>query len=258
MELSYINFYTAARQQNWESEAAWTLRRIMREDFPEQTEKSWVDPSKIINITDLMDSLGLLTWNVPEGNWTLLRIGHVNTGQRNGPAPPEATGWEATKLHVSGIRANFNGYIGRLINDEGVLKDGLLNGILLDSWECKTQTWTSGLDTIFSDKWDYSLFSMFPALFGYVVGDPENTSLFLRDWRVTLNDLLVENFCGEMNRLAKKNDLRLSFETASGDIFPGDILEYYKYADIPMCGLRPPRRRPGSRVRGPGTACPRR
>ena len=25
----------------------------MREDFPEQTEKSWVDPSKIINITDL-------------------------------------------------------------------------------------------------------------------------------------------------------------------------------------------------------------
>lgn len=241
MELSYINFYTAARQQNWESEAAWTLRRIMREDFPEQTEKSWVDPSKIINITDLMDSLGLLTWNVPEGNWTLLRIGHVNTGQRNGPAPPEATGWEATKLNVSGIRANFNGYIGRLINDEGVLKDGLLNGILLDSWECKTQTWTSGLDTIFSDKWDYSLFSMFPALFGYVVGDPENTSLFLRDWRVTLNDLLVENFFGEMNRLAKKNDLRLSFETASGDIFPGDILEYYKYADIPMCEYWHPR-----------------
>src|SRR5690606_12963933 len=45
MEISYINFYTAARQQNWESEAAWTLRRIVREDYPEQSTHSWVDPS---------------------------------------------------------------------------------------------------------------------------------------------------------------------------------------------------------------------
>ena len=43
----------------------------------------------------------------------------------------------------------------------------------------------------------YSLHSMFPALFGYVVGN-RSIPLFLRDWRVTLNDLLVENFFGEM------------------------------------------------------------
>ncbi len=241
MALSYINFYTAARQQNWESEAAWTLRRIMREDYPDQSKESWVDPSKIVNITGHTDPSGLLTWKVPEGDWTVLRIGDVNTGMKNGPAPPEATGWESTKLSTSGIRANFDGYIGRLINGDGVLKDNMLDGILLDSWECKTQTWTGGLDKIFQDKWGYSIFSIFPALFGYVVDNPESTSLFLRDWRVTLNDLLVKNFFGEMNHLAKKNDLRLSFETASGDIFPGDILEYYKYADIPMCEYWHPR-----------------
>ena len=241
MALSFINFYSAARQQNWESEAAWTLRRIVREGYPEQDSRAWVDPATIVNITGSMDSLGQLNWAVPEGKWTVLRIGHVNTGQRNGPAPPEATGWESTKLSKSGIRANFDGYIGRLIKQDGVLKDGLLQGVLLDSWECKTQTWTPDLDNIFNKKWNYSLHSMFPALFGYVVDNPENTARFLRDWRVTLNDLLVENFFGEMKSLASKNGLKVSFETASGDVFPGDILEYYKYADIPMCEFWQPR-----------------
>lgn len=241
MALSYINFYSAARQQNWESEAAWTLRRIVREDFPLQSPAAWVDPSSIVNITERMDSSGLLSWDAPSGKWTVLRIGHVNTGMRNGPAPPEATGWESNKLAPSGARANFEGYIGRLLADNANLKSGLLNGILIDSWECRTQTWTAGLDNIFREKWDYPLLSMFPAIFGYVVEDPEITARFLRDWRVTLNDLLVENFFGEMSTIARENGLKLSFETASGDIFPGDILEYYKYADVPMCEFWHPR-----------------
>src|SRR5690554_3391655 len=124
MALSYINFYSAARQQNWESEAAWTLRRIVREEYPEQSPATWVDPSSIVDITDKMDPSGVLLWDAPEGKWSVLRIGHVNTGMRNGPAPPEATGWEANKLDASGAKANFEGYIGRLINDNSSLKNG--------------------------------------------------------------------------------------------------------------------------------------
>ena len=40
MALRYIHFYSAARQQNWESEAAWTLRRIVREEYPQQDPRS--------------------------------------------------------------------------------------------------------------------------------------------------------------------------------------------------------------------------
>ena len=241
MAISYINFYSAARQQNWESEAAWTLRRIVREDHPEQSRSAWIDPATIIDITGEMSPSGQLTWDAPQGRWTILRVGHVNTGMKNGPAPPEATGWECNKLDASGARANFEGYIGRLMNDNASLKEGLLNGILIDSWECRTQTWTDNLDTFFEEKWDYSLHDMFPALFGYVVGSPETTNRFLRDWRVALNDLVVDNFFGEMSSIARENGLKISFETASGDIFPGDILEYYKHADVPMCEFWQPK-----------------
>ncbi len=44
-----------------------------------------------------------------------------------------------------------------------------------------------------------------------------------------------------MAALGHKNGLAISFETASGDVFPGDILEYYKYADVPMCEFWQPR-----------------
>jgi len=80
-----------------------------------------------------------------------------------------------------------------------------------------------------------------PALAGYVVGSPETTTRFLRDWRTLVNDQVVENFFGQMTRLARKNRLTVSFETASGDVFPGDILEYYKHADVPMCEFWQPR-----------------
>ena len=44
----------------------------------------------------------------PNGKWTILRIGHVNAGQKNGPAPPEGTGWECDKLSVSS-QGRFDG-----------------------------------------------------------------------------------------------------------------------------------------------------
>jgi hypothetical protein len=80
----------------------------------------------MIDLTGKMSPDGILSWDAPEGKWTVLRIGHVNTGMKNGPAPPEATGWECNKLSPAGTQANFDGYIGRLMNDNVRLKEGLL------------------------------------------------------------------------------------------------------------------------------------
>lgn len=94
-----------------------------------------------MDLTDRFDGK-VLDWKAPSGKWTVLRIGHVNTGMKNGPAPEEGTGWECDKLSTAGSDAQFDRYIGRLTAEGGPLADGLLNGLLFDSWECKTQTWT--------------------------------------------------------------------------------------------------------------------
>jgi hypothetical protein len=234
MSLGSLRLFSAARKNNWESEASWTLRGIVRtNDLPEQSPATFVQTSQIRNISAMMDGQGNLTWDAPGGKWTVLRIGHVNTGQRNAPAPPEGTGWECDKLSEAGPDAHFAGYIGRINN--GTLVGGLLNGMLLDSWECKTQTWTNKMEAEFERVAGYQLLKWLPAVFGYVLDDHETTTRFLHDWRTTLGDLFANKFYGRMAQLAHDNGLAVTYETAAGDIFPVDILEYNKHADVPMC-----------------------
>ena len=66
-------FFSAARQTDWEAKSARTLRSLLDERPPVQDSRSWVDGSKIVDLT------GVLTWKVPSGKWTVLRFGHVNS-----------------------------------------------------------------------------------------------------------------------------------------------------------------------------------
>lgn len=241
LSLPYLQLFSAARVNNWEAEAAWVLGALDRTPPPAQSHAAWIDPATIMDLTGRMDPAGTLHWDAPPGHWTVMRWGHVNTGRRNGPAPPEGTGWECDKLSPAGAEAHYAGYIGRLTAKNGPVGDGLLAGMLLDSWECETQTWTPGMDQQFAQLRGYPLRAWLPALAGYVVGEPATTTRFLRDWRATLNELAVKNFFGRMAELAHRDGLALSYETAAGDVFPGDILEYYKFADVPMCEFWQPR-----------------
>jgi len=236
MALASLRLLAAARKNSWESEAAWSLRSIERNgQHPVQSTKAFINPKDILDISDKMDKDGKLNWTAPPGAWTILRLGHVNSGKQNGPAPAEGTGWEADKLSTSGANAHFAGYIGRLSGNNGPLAGGLLKGMLIDSWECHTQSWTQHMENEFAQVTNYSLRKWLPALFGYVISDHETTDRFLIDWRKTLNELFSKNYYGQMSKLAKANGLTVAYETSAGDVLPGDIMEYFKYADVPMC-----------------------
>lgn len=235
MKLAYFNFLSAARQDNWEAEAAWTLRSVgpANEKYS-QNKKAYLNQALVKDISSFVTGNGELHWTPPPGEWTIIRIGHVNAGKKNGPAPPEGTGWECDKLSVNGANAQFAGYIGRLSGNDGPLKNGLLTGVMMDSWECGSQTWTANMETEFQQRTQYSLRKWLPALMGYVLTDQETTFRFLRDWKGVINNMFTNNFYGRMATLAKGNNLSISYETSAGDVFPGDLLEYYKFADVPM------------------------
>jgi len=232
LNLSILHFTSAARKNSWESEAGWELGKIPYEaEFPVQSHSSYVRMDAISDITACMDATGKLVWDAPEGDWVVLRIGHCSNLRKNGPAPAEATGFECDKFSLEGVNTHFDGYIGKYGN--GAIK-GLLNGMLLDSWECHNQTWTRDMEGKFKEYTGYNLRSWVPALFGYVIDDQRITFRFLRDWRYVINHLMVNNFYGGMYEKAKSMGLTIQYETSGGDVCPIDIMEYYKYADIPM------------------------
>lgn len=193
----------ASKLDMWEAKAGWGLRRF------EMSTNSTPVRTK-----------GLKT----------LVFGHVNAKRRNHPAPPEATGWECDKMDVRGFRAVWRGYIGKVLA-AGVKVDGTL----VDSWECGTQSWTWNMENEFARRAGYALRPWLPALFGYVLESEAATEKFLLDWREVCSRLIEENYYGEIARLAHKNSMSVQFETAFGDVIAGDILRYWKYADEPMC-----------------------
>jgi hypothetical protein len=240
MEISQLRLSTTARLHDWRAQAGYALRSLERAENPKQSPSAWVRRSSIVDLTDTVDEDGHLDWEAPQGDWTVVRFGHVNTGIKNKPAPPEATGFECDKFSTAGADQHFAGYIGRLSNPGGALDGGRLKGMLIDSWECYTQTWTPAMEEQFRQRRGYSLRTWLPALAGWVVDDHLTSERFLRDWRATISDLIVENYYGRMAELGRERGLKLSFETSVGDVSPGDIMQYFRAADIPMCEVWQP------------------
>lgn len=240
MQLTYLRLSSTARLHNWPAQAGFALRNLTRTSPPKQAPSSFIEAETLIDLSKHSDEQGGLTWTAPAGEWTILRFGHVNTGTKNKPAPPEATGFECDKLSPAGAEQHFAGYIGRISAEGGPADKGRLQGMLIDSWECYTQTWTPAMEKEFEERRHYPLRNWLPALAGYVVEDHFTSERFLRDWRLTISDMLVDNYFGRLAELARERGMKLSFETAIGDVSPGDILRYHGKADIPMCEIWKP------------------
>ncbi len=103
---------------------------------PEVGNKSlMVDASQVIDISTCLSKDGTLTWDVPEGEWIIMRTGMTPTGTTNAPAPPEATGYEVDKMSQKHIEKHFNSYIGEILKRIPEADRKTFKVVVLDSYE---------------------------------------------------------------------------------------------------------------------------
>ncbi|MBI5283405.1 MAG: hypothetical protein HY858_17125 [Candidatus Solibacter usitatus] len=193
---------------------------------PEQV----IAANSIIDLSSRMDSAGRLTWDVPSGNWTILRFGHTSTGQTNRPAPSE--GLECDKLERAALEDHFREFTSRLVADAGAARKALA-GTHLDSWEVGAQNWSAGFAAEFRRRRGYDPIPFLPVMQGLVVKTLEVSERFLWDLRQTVSDLIAENHGRLMAELARKAGLFLSIEPY--DMTPCDDMTLGATADVPMC-----------------------
>ena len=193
-----------------------------------------IDQSREVDLTARMDANGQLQWDVPVGQWTVLRLGHTSTGVENAPAPKTGRGLECDKLSKEGIEANFAGMMTQLVDDTHV-KGGRANAGLvathIDSWENGAQNWTTKMREEFQKRRGYDLFPFLPVITGRVVGSAEISERFLWDLRQTISDLVVENYAGHTRELAHAAGLRFTVEAYGA---PCDSIPYGGASDEPM------------------------
>jgi hypothetical protein len=189
-------------------------------------------PSRaVLDLSKTMAMDGRLAWDVPSGDWVVMRIGYTPTGSPTRMAQSEAAGLECDKLSKSALKAHFDAMIGKLIGNAGTLAGKSLVSTHIDSWEAGSGNWTQDFREEFLRRRGYDLLTYLPVLNGIVVESLEVSERFLWDLRETINDLLLDNYAGYLRELARGKGLRLSIEGYDGTV---DDLRYAGRADEPM------------------------
>lgn len=202
-----------------------------RADYPAIEVGNAIDLSRTLEISDKMDDSGTLIWDVPEGDWTLMRFGYTTTGQTNRPAP--LPGLECDKLDRRALESHFNAYLRKLVEDSAPYAGKTLAGTHFDSWEVGGQNWTDNFQEEFRRRRGYACTPYLPAMRGYVVTSREVSERFLWDLRQTVSEMIAEYHGRHMRDLAHALGLSLSIEPY--DMTPCDDMTLGAAADLPMC-----------------------
>src|SRR5262249_34361012 len=159
----------------------------------------------VVDLSKMLRADGTLEWDVPAGDWTLLRIGHTPTGKQNHPAPASGRGLECDKLAAEGIEAHWAGMLGAVVADQGPLAGRTLSHLLIDSYEVGPQNWTARFLDEFRRRRGYDALSLLPVLTGRVLDGAETSERFLWDFRRTIGDLVADRYYTRFAELCHAN-----------------------------------------------------
>jgi len=161
-ELGHIQLSPAARVESY---AEKSLQKVCQDPHPLYDFYTWpggtepdasglvVKPDAVLNLSKLMAADGTLQWDVPAGDWIVLRTALTPTGTKNAPAPPEATGFEVDKMNRVPLRAHFEAYVGNLLKRLTPAERKSWKHVVADSYETGPENWTDGFATDFQRRY---------------------------------------------------------------------------------------------------------
>jgi hypothetical protein len=191
---------------------------------------------RVVDLTQKLASDGRLEWEVPAGDWTILRFGSTSNGANTRPAPFPGLGLECDKFETAALDEHFRNFIGVLLADLGPRPSPRASGwnmLHIDSWEMGAQNWSAGFREEFRRRRGYDPLLFLPAYTGRLVENLEITERFLWDVRLTAQELVVANHAEHLRDLAHRNGFGLSIEPY--DMNPAADLALGGVADVPMC-----------------------
>lgn len=185
-----------------------------------------ISENQIIDISDKMDSNGVITWDVPEGEWTVMRFGMVPTGTKNSPSAPQGKGYEIDKASSKIARFHFENYVGELIERVPEENRSALKYVIADSYEQGSQNWTDDFEKRFEENFGYNPKKYLPVFNGKIVNSVEESNRFLWDLRRLVADEVAYEYVGGLRQISNENNLKLWLENYGHWGFPSEFLMY--------------------------------
>ncbi len=170
------------------------------------------DPSKILDLTERIDTEGNLKWKIPPGEWTIMRFVCANTGERLKVPSPNSDGLATDHFSHEATQVFIQYIIERLEQKLGDLQQTALKQLYLPSYEVRGATWTPDFIEQFVKYCHYDMTPYLPALAGCLIENEDITSRFIYDYRKMLGDLLVDAYYRTASETAKRVHLGIEAE----------------------------------------------
>lgn len=233
LEVRGIELSSAPRLHQVEGKcgAVWRISRpTTAEEMPPT---SCLRCDRIVDITRHLDANGRLAWEVPDGRWTILRLGHTSTGHRNDTGGG-GRGLECDKFSRGAVRLQFDHWFGEALRRAGPQLAGrILSTLHVDSWECGSQNWSKTFRSEFERRRGYDLLPYLPAMAGIPVESAEVSGRFLHDVRETIAELVVDVFYDTLAERARESGVRFSAENVAPTMTSDGML-HFRSVDEPM------------------------
>lgn len=201
------------------------------DEQPEVTSGIVINKEDIIDLTEMVGENQIVKWNVPEGEWNVVRYAMQTTGEKNAPASPEATGLEVDKMSKKHIRTHFNAYLGEILRRIPPEDRTSFKVAVMDSYETGGQNWTDDMESRFEQVYGYNPIPYLPVLRGEVVGSRQISDRFLWDLRRLIADRISYDYVGGLREVCHENGLTTWLENYGHWGFPGEFLQYGGQSD---------------------------
>ncbi|MDR1223337.1 MAG: glycoside hydrolase family 2 [Tannerella sp.] len=188
-------------------------------------------PEQVTDISKYMAPDGTLSWDVPEGEWIIMRTGMSSTRVTNSPASPEGTGLEVDKMSKTHVAYHFDAFLGKIMERVPPKDRKTWKMAVEDSYETGGQNFTDGFLEEFEERYGYDPLPFVPVFSGHVIGSPDLSDRFLWDVRRMVADKVAYDYVGGLREICHKYGLATWLENYGHWGFPGEFLQYGGQSD---------------------------
>lgn len=207
--------------------------------FPKSDYKIINNITDIINLSSILEENGRLSWNVPSGEWIIMRFVCTNTGQHLIIPSPNSDGLFIDFLDPEATRMHMEYIINKLLQKLGTFEGSAFGYLEVDSMELhQAIPWTGRFIQEFIERRGYDPTNYLPVLDGWKVIDKDISERFIYDQKLTVSDLLIFSHYTTGSKVLNEHGLELVAEAGGPgppiwDSCPVDALKALGQVDIP-------------------------
>ncbi|MFP4622248.1 MAG: glycosyl hydrolase [Bacteroidales bacterium] len=204
----------------------------VRETYTEENIDHALQKDDVIDLSGKFNN-GRLIWDIPQGEWVIIRYGMTCTGARTSTTSDGWGGLSYDHLNPEAFEIFEEDVLNPLVSTAKSAGNSL-KYLHTDSWEMGLATWTNHFEKEFQKFRGYDITQYMPVLTGRVVGSRGQTNRFLSDYRKTVGDCIAANHYELFKQYAHRQNLATHPESGGPHSAPIDALKVMSMNDIPM------------------------